>query len=519
MEERRLPVGWEHASVGEICRLINGRAYSKEELLNDGKYPLLRVGNLFTNPHWYYSDLELEPDKYCDKDDLLYAWSASFGPHVWQGPKVIYHYHIWKVEHEEELIARDFLRAFFQWDTDAIKREQGSGSTMLHVTKKSMEARLVPVPPRKEQGAIAAKLDTTLAAVDACRQRLDGVEALLKRFRQAVLAAATSGELTREWRDGLDATYEQLPFRDLVVDSRTGLVRSSQEQYELAPDLSPYLKMDAIGEDWGCSYQGYKSVQCSDAELATYELQLGDWLFNTRNSLELVGKSCVWDGPAGAVYNNNILRVRFSSKVSPYWIEIFFRSSMGRELLFGVKSATTSVAAIYQRSLMALPVLVPSISEQEEIINRVDSLFSLADQLEARFTSVRRIVERLTPALLAKAFRGELVHQDPNDEPASILLARIRAARQAEATAGKPSRRGRPRVAANPVESVTGAAPVTPDLLASLLRECGPLSERALLAASELDHRSFDLQLETELKQGRVRRVDDDGQVLVEAAD
>jgi type I restriction enzyme S subunit len=162
---------------------------------------------------------------------------------------------------------------------------------------------------------------------------------------------------------------------------------------------------------------------------------------------------------------------------------------------------------------------LPSIPEQEEIVRRTQQLFSLADQLEARLTSARQIVERLTPALLAKAFRGELVPQDPNDEPASVLLERIRAARQADAAAGKPSRRGHPKAAANPVESVTVAAPVTPDLLASLLRECGALSERALLAASELDHRSFDLQLEAELKQGRVRRVDDDGQVLMEAAD
>jgi type I restriction enzyme S subunit len=166
-----------------------------------------------------------------------------------------------------------------------------------------------------------------------------------------------------------------------------------------------------------------------------------------------------------------------------------------------------------------MSIQMPCLEEQQEIVRRTQPLFSLADQLEARLTSARQIVERLTPALLAKAFRGELVPQDPNDDAASVLLERIRAARQADAAAGKPSGRGHPKAAANPVESVTEAAPVTPDLLASLLRECGALSERALLAASELGHRSFDLQLEAELKQGRVRRVDDDGQVLMEAAD
>ena len=85
--------GWQVKKLGDVCRLINGRAYSKPELLSDGKYRLLRVGNFFTNNHWYYSDMELEEDKYCDTGDLLYAWSASFGPRIWTGGKVIYHYH------------------------------------------------------------------------------------------------------------------------------------------------------------------------------------------------------------------------------------------------------------------------------------------------------------------------------------------------------------------------------------------------------------------------------------------
>jgi type I restriction enzyme S subunit len=200
-------------------------------------------------------------------------------------------------------------------------------------------------------------------------------------------------------------------------------------------------------------------------------------------------------------------------------LNLSLNSHNARDYCWRVKSDGVSQSNINSKKLAAYPFLLPPVHEQQEIVRRAQQLFSFADQLEAKLTSARQIVERLTPALLAKAFRGELVPQDPNDEPASVLLERIRAARQADAAAGKPSRRRRPRAAANPVESVTVAAPVTPDLLASLLRECGALSERALLAASELDHRSFDLQLEAELKQGRVRRVDDDGQVLMEAAD
>ena len=80
-----IPDTWHWCRLENLATLYNGRAYKKLEMLVEGKYPLLRVGNLFTSDTWYYSDLELEPEKYCDNGDLLYAWSASFGPYIWNG--------------------------------------------------------------------------------------------------------------------------------------------------------------------------------------------------------------------------------------------------------------------------------------------------------------------------------------------------------------------------------------------------------------------------------------------------
>ena len=132
--------------LGEVSRFINGRAYKKLELLEQGKYPVLRVGNFFTNANWYYSDLDLEDDKYCANGDLLYAWSASFGPRIWEGGKVIYHYHIWKVVPNADLILKKFLFYLLEWDTKALQGEHATGSTMMHVTKGAIEGRLVPIP-------------------------------------------------------------------------------------------------------------------------------------------------------------------------------------------------------------------------------------------------------------------------------------------------------------------------------------------------------------------------------------
>lgn len=149
---------WKEARLGEIAEVVNGRAYRQSELLHSGKYPVLRVGNFFTNQNWYYSDLELPEKNYCDYGDLLYAWSASFGPQIWKGEKAIFHYHIWKLVFDEMQVDRDFLFFYLDWDKVSIKQEKGAGTTMLHVTKESMEARTIHLPPLVEQQHIASVL-------------------------------------------------------------------------------------------------------------------------------------------------------------------------------------------------------------------------------------------------------------------------------------------------------------------------------------------------------------------------
>ena len=163
------------------------------------------------------------------------------------------------------------------------------------------------------------------------------------------------------------------------------------------------------------------------------------------------------------------------------------------------------------------PIALPSKDEIFEICDRVETFFTLAAQLEARLQSARKCVDRLTPALLAKAFRGELVTQDPEDEPANVLLERIRAAPQADAGASKSSGRGRKKAAALPDQLPLDAALAPSDLLAQLLQECGALSERALLAASELDPASFRAQLALEQGMGAIREISEDEQVLLES--
>ena len=179
--------GWEEKTLKEICKVINGRAYSKDEMLKQGKYRLLRVGNFFTNDSWYYSDLELEEDKYCDNGDLLYAWSASFGPRIWDGEKVIYHYHIWKMVCSSK-IDKYFL--CYWLDSDELKKQTMTnlhGATMAHITKGIIEAAHVSFPPLFEQQSIVDTLDSLKSKVDRLQANFEKISQECDALKQAIL--------------------------------------------------------------------------------------------------------------------------------------------------------------------------------------------------------------------------------------------------------------------------------------------------------------------------------------------
>ena len=160
---------WEQRKLGDIATFINGRAFSQKELLSSGKYRILRVGNFYTNSSWYYSNLELGEKYYAYYGDLLYTWSATFGPHIWLGDKCIYHYHIWKVELSEHLNLLFSVQLLDQDKEDILSGK--NGSTMIHVTKADMEEKSVIVPREVEEQRMIGKMFQVLDNLITLHQR------------------------------------------------------------------------------------------------------------------------------------------------------------------------------------------------------------------------------------------------------------------------------------------------------------------------------------------------------------
>ncbi|MHB8522632.1 MAG: restriction endonuclease subunit S [Limisphaerales bacterium] len=328
-----------------------------------------------------------------------------------------------------------------------------------------LEAEVV-LPPLAEQRRIVAKLETLLGKVDACRQRLAKMPVLLKRFRQAVLAAACSGRLTADWReekttddsDDTDkipsvksaksvvqslvrddaASAEDLPdswrnaaVSELIQSSFYG-PRFSKESY--APEGVPTIRTTDMGFDGSIVLTDAPRIKLSSEDLEKYCLQHGD-LVVTRTGAT-IGKCALYDKSRGpAIPGAYLIRFRFKQNlVVPKYVLRFFTSPAGQNLLVGGSNAVAQ-PNVNATTISQFLIPVPPFAEQQEIVRRVEGLFALADQLELRLVKAQRQVDKLTPSLLARAFVGKLVSQGPNDEPASILLERIRATNKSQTRA------------------------------------------------------------------------------------
>lgn len=422
---------WQICQLGDVLTLINGRAYKKEEMLTEG-VPILRIQNLNGGNKWFYSNLELQEDKYCYKNDLLYAWSATFGPYwsKWDH-KLIYHYHIWKIETSPALNKQFTYYALLNI-TEALKAS-AHGVAMPHITKAGMEAWEIQLPPISEQKIIAEKLDTLLAQVESTKARLEQIPQILKRFRQAVLGAAVSGKLTEDWRDNSSLSgWIEGKLGEFIKKPSYGTSSKSNKE-----GLIPVLRM---GNLQGGKLDWTDLVYTSDTiEIEKYKLEYNDVLFNRTNSPELVGKTAIYKSEQPAIYAGYLIRVQCLPDLNPDYLNYHLNSILGRQYCYSVKSDGVSQSNINAQKLIAYPITVPPLPEQHEIVRRVEQLFAYADTIEKQVNNALARVNNLTQSILAKAFRGELTAQWRAENPelisgensAAALLEKIKAERAA----------------------------------------------------------------------------------------
>lgn len=378
------------------------------------------------------------------------------------------------------------------------------------------QSRLVELPvriaPLGEQKRIVAKLDDLVAHVDACRERLERVPDMVKRFRQSILAAATSGGLTREWRSataGIEEPEDVFPVTWSI--RRIGEVGSVQMGRQRAPkyhggsNMRPYLRVQNVFED-RLDLSDVMEMEFSSSDFEKYRLQPGDILLNEGQSPHLLGRSAMYRGELpGACFTNTLIRFQAHPEVLPEYALLVFRRHMHSGRFQAEGTITTNIAHLGLKRFASVEFPLPPLSEQKEIVRRAGSLLSQAARFESAHIAAGQKISRLDPSLLAKAFRGELVGYDPADEPASELVARIRESREKKTK--QPRRRGGrdPQNVKTETDIMLTRKDVTQTYLTTILKERGPLTAEALWAVSQLEIDDFYDQLKEEEARGLLR--------------
>ena len=334
--------------------------------------------------------------------------------------------------------------------------DQGTGSTFEAINGNVLRNLGVDLPPVAEQHRIVAKLEELFSKLDAGVASLRRAQRRLIRYRQALLQAAVTGELSRELREGqthdvqigkldaespawLPANWNWTTLGD-ASQVTGGLTKNASRP--AMPMKVPYLRVANVYAD-ELRLRDVEEIGIQESELRRALLQANDLLVVEGNgSVDQIGRAAIWDGSINpCVHQNHIIKVRLAERVLPRFAMLWLLSPLGRDAIVDQASSTSGLYTLSISKVSGLPLPIPPMHEQEAVIAEYDRRNSLADALGAAIQTSLLRAERLRQSILERAFRGELVPQDPNDEPAEALLAHLKAV-TAEAPASR--RRGRP---------------------------------------------------------------------------
>ena len=341
--------------MDKVCVFHNGRAYKQNELLQSGKYRVLRVGNFFTNDSWYYSNLELEEEKIAVRGDLLYAWSASFGPRFWHEEKVIYHYHIWKVDSFQN-VTKSYLYYYLEKDATKIKNEV-QGGTMVHITKGDMEKRAITYPCIEEQKKIAKLLSIIDERISTQSKIIED----LKKLKSAIIEKVFNGKHS-----------EKLQLNDVGSYIR-GLTYSSNDVVEHGGTL--VMRSNNIINGSLLDYNN-NVVFVNKQMSAEQQLQNGDVVICMANgSSSLVGKSSFYDGSCHSPITVGAFCGIYRSK-EPIVKWLFQTNKYRRYIWNSLQGGNGAIANLNGEDILNMSFSIPNATIKDTCVKMLTSMDS-----------------------------------------------------------------------------------------------------------------------------------------------
>lgn len=435
------PSKWEKVELSDIAIFQNGYAFKSSTYIDSGDF-VIRIGNVhdtginLNNPA-YVNATKLNAEKFrLSQGDILMSLTGNVGRTAFikeEHLPAVLNQRVAKVAFSS-LIEKKF--SFYLLRSNIVQSELlkcAKGAAQLNISTKDLDKIVVGIPSIREQKIIAEKLDTLLAQVDSTKARLEQIPQILKRFRQAVLAAVVNGKAVNIDTDENTLTT----LGNIAKNIKYGTSKKCSE----TQGSTAVLRIPNIGPGYIIN-SNLKYADFDQKELVTLTLKEGDLLLIRSNgSVDLVGKvAVISENDTEYLYAGYLIRVRLDKeRAAPKYISYCLQSPQLRQIIENIARSTSGVNNINSKELASLEIPLTPLPEQHEIVRRVEQLFAWADTIEKQVNSALTRVNSLTQSILAKAFRGELTAQWRAENPslisgensAAALLEKIKAERAA----------------------------------------------------------------------------------------
>ncbi|MBD2681729.1 MULTISPECIES: restriction endonuclease subunit S [Nostoc] len=467
-----LPEGWEWITLEEIASHVSGVAFKSGDFTNYG-IQVIRLGNVYKGELNLSREPVFLPENFLSSNfivkpgDIVISQTGTrfkrdYGYFVLipnDAPKLFLNQRLLAITCHPLINSKYIVLASkFKVYQDYFFSQETGGVNQGNVGVAGVMKGPVPLAPINEQKRIVAKIEELNDRTQKAKEALDSIPQLCDRFRQSVLAAAFRGDLTADWREeNLDVEPASILLEKLK--KRSPQLENDLSEYDLSdiPDSWIWINVESIGDvkggkrlpkgeslvDENTGYPYIKAGNLKNGTVILSEIQfipkhiqplIKNYTVASGDVYITIVGACIGDAGIipteldGANLTENAAKICNLFVINNEYLSLWLRSSLCQEI---IKSKILSAAQgkLALTRIKTLPIPLPPIQEQLEIISRVRDLVNFTVRMTQCYISMNPKLDQLNQSILAKAFRGELVPQDPDDEPASVLLERIRAER------------------------------------------------------------------------------------------